>query len=211
MQLIGMLDSPYVRRAAITLDLLGIAFEHRAISVFSTFEQFQLINPVVKAPSLICDDGRILMDSSLIIEYAESLAPSGLSLKSAHSNQLQRELQITGLALAACEKTAHFVYETSLRPTEKQHQPWLDRVQGQLIAAMAGLEQLIAQLDHPSQQIEKNQSLLTTAVTWQFTYSMLPEIFIEADYPALIALSNDAEQLAVFKKYPPIGPGVPAQ
>ena len=38
MQLIGMLDSPYVRRVAISLQLLGLRFEHQSISVFSTFE-----------------------------------------------------------------------------------------------------------------------------------------------------------------------------
>ena len=38
MQLIGMLDSPYVRRVAISLQLLGLPFEHRSISVFRTFD-----------------------------------------------------------------------------------------------------------------------------------------------------------------------------
>ena len=65
MRLIGMLDSPYVRRVAISLDLLGIAFQHESISVFSTFEKFSAINPVVKAPTFVCDDGEVLMDSSL--------------------------------------------------------------------------------------------------------------------------------------------------
>lgn len=53
--------------------MLGLQFEHRSISVFSTFDRFRDINPVVKAPSLICDDGEVLMDSTLIIEYAEAL------------------------------------------------------------------------------------------------------------------------------------------
>ena len=74
MQLIGMLDAPYVRRVAITLQLLGLRCEHQAISVFRTFEQFHAINPVVKAPTLVCDDGTVLMDSTLIIDYAEALA-----------------------------------------------------------------------------------------------------------------------------------------
>ena len=52
-----MLDSPYVRRATISIDLLGRPFEHRAVSVFTHFGEFQAIDPVVKAPSLICDDG----------------------------------------------------------------------------------------------------------------------------------------------------------
>jgi glutathione S-transferase len=60
MRLIGMLDSPYVRRVAISLEHLGVPFEHEAVSVFSTFEEFRGINPVVKAPTLVCDDGEVL-------------------------------------------------------------------------------------------------------------------------------------------------------
>ena len=48
-QLIGMLDSPYVRRVAISLQLLGWPFSHRSLSVFSTFAQLQEINPLGKA------------------------------------------------------------------------------------------------------------------------------------------------------------------
>ena len=32
-----MLDSPYVRRVAVSLQLLGVQFEHRSLSVFRTF------------------------------------------------------------------------------------------------------------------------------------------------------------------------------
>ena len=80
MRLIGMLDSPYVRRVAISLQLLGLPFEHRSISVFRAFDEFRAINPVVKAPSLVCDDGTVLMDSTLILEYAENLARGRRSL-----------------------------------------------------------------------------------------------------------------------------------
>ena len=53
MILVGMLDSPYVRRVAISLKLMGLPFEHRPLSVFRTYEQFRAINPVVKAPTLV--------------------------------------------------------------------------------------------------------------------------------------------------------------
>jgi glutathione S-transferase len=59
---------------ALSLQLLGLPFSHRSLSVFSTFAQFQEINPVVKAPSLVCDDGMVQMDSTLILEWAEALA-----------------------------------------------------------------------------------------------------------------------------------------
>ncbi|HVC30701.1 MAG TPA: glutathione S-transferase family protein, partial [Steroidobacteraceae bacterium] len=143
MQLVGMLDSPYVRRVAISLQLLGLPFEHRSLSVFRTFDQFRAINPVVKAPTLVCDDGAVLMDSTLILDFAEALAaprslmPSGLA-------QRQAALRSMGLALAACEKSVQLVYERNLRPPEKQHEPWAARVIGQMHAAYAQLEAELA-------------------------------------------------------------------
>ena len=78
MKLIGMLDSPYVRRTAISLQLLGVPFEHQSLSVFRTYDQFRRINPVVKAPTMVCDDGTVLMDSTLILQYAEVVAGRSL-------------------------------------------------------------------------------------------------------------------------------------
>ena len=80
MKLIGMLDSPYVRRVAISLDLYGVDFVHEPLSVFRSFDAFAQINPVVKAPTLVLDDGTVLMDSSLILDYLETLAPANKKL-----------------------------------------------------------------------------------------------------------------------------------
>ncbi len=205
MQLIGMLDSPYVRRTAISLECLGVAFAHDAVSVFSTFEKFQDINPVVKAPSLVCDDGEVLMDSSLILQYAE--VRCGKSLWPREAAELQHDLRAVGLALAACEKSVQIVYERNLRPQAYQYAPWLARVTGQLLAAYAGLEREIARRQAyfagpPS------QASITAAVAWQFTQSMLAEIVPAESHPALCELSGRLERTAEFLKYPPDGPGV---
>jgi glutathione S-transferase len=116
MKLIGMLDSPFVRRVAISLDLLQVPFEHEAVSVFSTFARFQAINPVVKAPTLVCDDGAVLMDSSLILQFIEATHTRGASLWARDPVDLQHEMRAVGLALAACEKSVQIVYERNLRP-----------------------------------------------------------------------------------------------
>ena len=79
MKLVGMLDSPYVRRVAISLQLLGLRFEHQSLSVFRTFSEFQRIYPMVKAPTFIADDGTVLMDSTLILEYAEHCTPKNVN------------------------------------------------------------------------------------------------------------------------------------
>jgi len=161
MKLVGMLDSPYVRRVAISLELYGVAFEHQSLSVFSTFDEFSRINPVVKAPTLVLDDGTVLMDSGLILEYLEALAPADKKLLPQQTVALARDLQVIGLALAACEKTVQIVYEHHLRPAEKLHQPWIDRVTGQLLAAYSLLETLVAERDSDT---PLNQASLTVAV-----------------------------------------------
>jgi glutathione S-transferase len=207
MRLIGMLDSPYVRRVAISLEYLGVEFEHDAVSVFSTFEKFQRINPVVKAPSLVCDDGEVLMDSSLILQYVESTRARGSSLWSANPQDLQHEMRAVGLALAACEKSVQIVYERNLRPVSAQYQPWLDRVTGQLLAAYADLECEVQQRKAAFAQ-PRRQACISAAVAWQFTQSTLAAIVPARDHPGLAALSARMENTPEFLHYPPVGPGV---
>jgi len=202
MQLIGMLDSPYVRRVAISLQLLGLRFEHRSISVFSTFAQFQQINPVVKAPSLVCDDGAVLMDSTLILEYAEALAASRKSLMPIHISERQHALRVIGLALAACEKSVQIIYERNLRPAEKLHEPWVTRVTGQLLAAYGALEAEIYRKPLAIDSGTISQAGVSTAVAWHFTQMTLPEIVSAAGYPNLCALSSRAELLPEFRAAP---------
>ena len=202
MQLVGMLDSPYVRRVAISLQLLGLRFEHRSLSVFSTFDQFQQINPVVKAPTLVCDDGTVLMDSNLILDYAQARARPR-SLLPAELPALALDLRLTGLALAACEKSVQIVYERGLRPPEKLHQPWVERVSGQLLAAYGELERSLAARALPAVTGARlTQAGVTVAVAWHFTQQMLPEVVPAADHPALAAWSAQAEALPAFRAAP---------
>ena len=207
MRLIGMLDSPYVRRVAISLECLHVPFTHEAVSVFSTFEKFQRINPVVKAPTLVCDDGEILMDSSLILQFVEATAAHGISLWPSDPLALQHEFRAVSLALAACEKSAQIIYERNLRPKEAQHEPWVARVTGQLLAAYAELEHEIQQ--RPATfSIPYRQAAISAAVAWQFTQSLLATVVPASNYPSLVKLSEMLEQTAEFKTYPPVGPGV---
>ena len=201
MQLIGMLDSPYVRRVAICLKLLEIEFEHRAISVFSGFDRFKAINPVVKAPTLVLADGQILMDSSLILEYAAGISPSGRALLPNQGAARLNALQLNGLALAACEKTVQIVYEQQLRPLEKQHQPWLDRVQGQLLAAYAELEK---QLPQSAVSPFMGSAEVSVAVAWSFTQLMLPGQISDEQHPTLAAFAAQAEQHPAFISTPQV-------
>ncbi|MEM7795458.1 MAG: glutathione S-transferase [Cyanobacteria bacterium P01_C01_bin.118] len=194
MQLIGMLDSPYVRRVAISLKCLGVPFEHKSLSVFRDFETFSQINPIVKAPTLVTDDGTVLVDSSLILQYIEGVADRSLMPDSSSA----QALRLIGLALMACDKTVQIIYERTLRPPEKRHQPWLDRVTTQLHAAYGQLEQNASSLNcEPLMQAD-----ITVAVAWRFTQLYTAEVITPAAYPQLAAFSTQAEALPEFISTP---------
>ena len=200
MQLIGMLDSPYVRRVAVSMHWLGLPFEHRPVSVFRQYAEFSAINPVVKAPTLVCDDGTVLMDSGLILDHLESL--SDTSLWPAAGPARLQALRATGLALAACEKTVQIVYELQLRPPEKQHAPWLERVRGQVEAAFDALENELAQAPWPRQAQALTQAGVSATVAWSFAQRMLPGQIGATRCPQLAAFSTWAEGQAVFTRAP---------
>jgi glutathione S-transferase len=198
MRLIGMLDSPYVRRVAISLKLMGLEFQLNQVSVFRGFDEFKAINPVVKAPTLVTDDGVVLMESGLILEYAERVAGTSHSLMPAGGREQAEALRVIGLALAACEKAVQIVYERNLRPPEKQHQPWLDRVQGQLLTAFGELEKEMAQEAAWFGGGKLLQPDITAAVGWRFAQHSVPGVVAAADFPRLTAHSARAETLPAF-------------
>lgn len=196
MKLIGMLDSPYVRRVAISLELYGVEFVHEPLSVFRTFNEFAQINPVVKAPTLVLDDGTVLMDSSLILDYLETLAPADKKLLPQAPAARARDLQRLGLALAACEKSVQIVYEHNLRPAEKQHAPWLDRVSGQLLAAYSLLEKQLPDSD------ALTQASITAAVAWSFSQFTVASVVRADAFPNLKRHAERLEEHPAFRKYP---------
>ena len=201
MKLVGMLDSPYVRRVAISFQLLGLRFEHQSLSVFRAFTEFQQINPVVKAPTLVCDDGTVLMDSTLILQYAKALARPR-TLMPSDRTELLHDLRLTGLALAAMEKSVQIVYERGLRPPEKMHEPWVTRVTGQLLSAYGELQSEFGRRPIEPTESTMRQAGITVAVAWHFTQQMIPELVPSGSLPLLAGFSAAAETLPVFRAAP---------
>ena len=50
MILIGMYDSPFVRRVAVSMQVLGLAYEHRNWSVGKDFDKIRRYNPLGRVP-----------------------------------------------------------------------------------------------------------------------------------------------------------------
>jgi glutathione S-transferase len=202
MVLIGMLDSPYVRRCAVSMKLMGVAFEHRPVSVFRHFDEFRKINPVVKAPSLVCDDGSVLMDSTLILDYIEATVSSERRLMPLELEQRREALRLAGLALAAADKCVQIVYEKEQRPKDKLFEPWFNRVIGQANAAFDELESAAAQARPWLQGARLNAADVAVACAWRFGQYYNASEVPASRYPALAAYSARAETLPEFSSTP---------
>lgn len=202
MQLVGMLDSPYVRRVAISMKLMGIGFEHRPVSVFRHLDAFREVNPVVKAPTLVCDDGVALMDSTLILDYLEGLVPPERRLMPAGGAERREALRLIGLALAGCDKCVALVYEREQRPADKRHEPWYRRSLGQASAAFSELEDAAGRAKPWLQGEGPNAADVAVAVAWRFAQYYNAELLPAWKFPALARYSAAVESLPVFASTP---------
>jgi glutathione S-transferase len=201
MQLVGMLDSPFVRRVAISMRMLDVSYEHNPLSIFRTYDEFRQLNPLVKVPTLVCDDGEMLVDSTLIIDYLEVLA--GRSLMPSDPSLRRTALQRIGIALVAMEKVAQRIYELKARPEEYRYEPWLERVNEQLLSAIDAMEKSVTGLDDDwmfGKQL--TQADITTAVAWRFINHAAPAIAKLEQRPALVEFSSRAEKLPEFLACP---------
>ncbi|WP_327526584.1 glutathione S-transferase family protein [Bosea sp. (in: a-proteobacteria)] len=198
MLLVGMLDSPYVRRAAITGTLLGLEFEHRSVSVFRHMEAFRAINPLVKAPSLVADDGTVISESLLIIQHFEDVA--GRSLRPVEGSARTRDLGLTGIGIVAADKAVSVEYERK-RPEAQRYGPWQERIVAQLHTALDLLD-AAARRGELTAGPELLPCDIAAAIAWGFCRFVIPEFVPEERWPALAAQAQACEVLDVFKAWP---------
>jgi glutathione S-transferase len=201
MQLIGMLDSPYVRRVAIALIVAKTPFRHRPISLFRHIDEFSKINPLLKAPTLVTDDGVVLTDSNVILDYLASIFPLVAALTPSRAPERLRALRATGLSLTVMEKAVQRHYECALRPAEKRHEPWVDRVMSQLTAGLRALDAELPKAGWIGGELSLGD--ITAACAFGFTRGILADLVDTSQYPSLGAFSARAEALAAFRAAPP--------
>lgn len=196
MKLIGLFDSPYVRRVAVSMRVLGFGFDHVALSVFRNQEEMRKLNPLVKVPMLVLDSGERLIESSFILDYLDGqVAPEKRLMPAAGYARMQMQQQCA-VALVATEKTVQVYYETQLRPAEFSYQPWVERCSAQMHDAFAMLDAM------PQSGIlagaPLDQADITAAVALRFARHVLPAHFAVDRYPHLERLSVRCEALPAF-------------
>jgi len=201
MQLIGMLDSPYVRRVAIALIIAKTPFIHRPISLFRHIDQFSKLNPLLKAPTLLTDGGAALIDSGVILDYLAGVHPRIAALTPSKAPERLAAARATGLALTVMEKAVQRHYERALRPAEKRHEPWVDRVMTQLTAGLGALDAELPGSGWIGGELGLAE--ISVACGFGFICGVLTDIVETGHYPNLAAFCARAEALPAFRAAPP--------
>jgi len=142
MILIGMFDSPFVRRVAVSLRLLEVAFEHRNWSAYRDFELIRQFNPLGRVPALVLPDGEALIDSNAILDFLDDSAGPGRALLPRSGVERRRALHIIALALGAADKGILLLEDTLFRPQTKSYEPRLERFRSQMHGALAEIDRL---------------------------------------------------------------------
>jgi glutathione S-transferase len=141
MILVGQYDSPYVRRVAVSLRVLGFAYEHDTRSVFGDFDSMLKTNPLGRIPSLVLDNGETLIDSAAILDWLDRKVGESRALLPASGEARMRALRRIALATGAIDKAGAANYERLIRPANLRWPEWIARCRRQAAGAIAALNE----------------------------------------------------------------------
>jgi glutathione S-transferase len=184
MILVGQYDSPYTRRVAISLMVLGIAYEHDTRSVFGDFDSMRKTNPLGRIPSLILDDGAVLIDSAAILHWIDETVGPERALIPPCGPARRDALQRIALANGAVDKIGGGRnYETLIRPSRYRWPEWIERTTTQGLGALEALNAL----DWPASS-PLDQAQITTGCAIDYVKVTAPDLVPEGRFPVLDAL-----------------------
>jgi len=206
MILVGQYDSPYTRRVAVSLGLLGFSFEHDARSVFADFDSMRTTNPLGRVPSLILSDGRTLIDSAAILDWLDQEAGPERALLAPSGPARAQAWQRIALATGTIDKVMAGAYERLVRPAAYRWPDWIARCRTQAEGGLAALAALSW-----SSEARLCQAWITTACMIRYVRLADPGMLPVGRHPSLDVVSDRCEALAAFKATYPADYVVPSR
>jgi glutathione S-transferase len=199
--LIGMFDSPYVRRVAVSLEQLGVPFDNLPWSVGKDQERLRALNPLGRVPVLLLPSGEVLIESAIILDFFDEQA--GPERRLLHAAGAPRRAVQDWLALitGTLDKGIQIAYERIFKPAEKQHEPWLQRCREQTKGGLLELDRRCAERGDAPWLCGDAISQADVSLACFVTY-LRDSVQVNLDWsPALRDRVARLESLPVFSKY----------
>jgi glutathione S-transferase len=188
-ELIGMMDSPFVRRVAIALTCYGLTFHRLPLSVYTAPRRLAAINPLLTAPVLRTRSLQ-LIDSRCILDWIDAqVAEPWLRNDAADANDSARMIsqQSAAMADSLALKAGELYRESGLRPSELRSDAAVNRLQIQMSAVLLQLEKtanLFPALSHD-----------VIAVATSYGFARMVSRALSVDLPATPTLSQQCATL----------------
>jgi len=196
-----MYDSSYTRRVAIAMALYGIDFEHRAWSVGRDFDRIREYNPLGRAPTLVLDDGEVLTESAMILDYLDDRVGPARALMPATGRARRDAQRLIALATGAIDKAILIALERVFRPVELHSEAWLSRCRVQVEGALGELERACAARGDAPWLVGDAMSHADIAVACYATHLHEAIPLDLAPWPTLRAHVARCEALDVFQRH----------
>ena len=130
---------PFVRRVGIALTLYGMPFEHRPWSTFGDADKIRPYNPLTRVPTLVLDDGEVLIESHIMLDYLDSLVPAERAHVPVDGAGAAQGAQDRG-ARDRARPTRQSASSTKRRLHKEVSETWVERCRMQIETALAVLE-----------------------------------------------------------------------
>ena len=135
MKLIGSPPSPYTRKVRIVLAEKKIDCDFEFADVNPPENPVNALNPLGKVPTLVLDEGTVLYDSRVIVEFLDSVSPISRLIPDDHRERVAVR-RWEALADGSLDAGLLIRYE-SLRPKKEQSKAWADKQAGKLQRGLA--------------------------------------------------------------------------
>ena len=199
--MIVMYDSSYTRRVAIAMALYGMAFVHRAWSVGRDFDLIRQYNPLGRAPTLVLDDGEVLTESAMMLDYLDDAVGPQRALMPSTGLARRDAQRLIALATGAIDKAVLIVLERIFRPAEMHSELWLSRCRVQVEGALHELDKACAARAAHDWLIGDAMTHADISVAC-FTTHLREALPLDlAPWPALRAHVDRCEALEVFRNH----------
>lgn len=195
MILIGRNLSPFVRRTAASLNLLGLPYTQQKLSTLEHAEAIGAHNPLRRVPALILADGEALLDSAAILDALDEMAGPERALIPASGPARRAALRAVALGQGAMEKLVAAYYERDRRPKALVWPEAVERLSAQAAAGFAALDALAAANTAPFLFGERpTQADVTATVALDFADVVMADL-VKDRFAALSALRDRANAL----------------
>jgi glutathione S-transferase len=188
-----------LRRVGIALRLYGFAFEHRPWSTFGDADKIAPYNPLRRVPTLVLDDGEVLVESTAILDHLDEIAGPSRAMIAENGPRRREALKVCALATGLGDKAVSLGYELLLH--REKSDVWMKRCETQIAGVLDVLE-----ADRAGRKSAFwfgdaiGHADIAVACVIRFTREAHPGVFDARRWPALAAHAEQCEALPPFQE-----------